>query len=172
MILGLSYAQFVGIIGTTILFGPTETPNLDHVGKRDVVVTFGTNATSKSGPGHDGFVTATLKPYDLSFGRFTPIYAIGVSVDGAIFASAGIGKRFDFFGAEIVPHWSPTLYQRNIENGFSQSELIQFRTGFDISFEVMKDFYVNGGFYHISNAGITSKSAGIDVSHLGMKFRF
>lgn len=172
MMLGLTYAQFVGVIGTSIILGPTEPTDLAHFGKRDVIVSFGANSANKSGPGQSGFVTATLMPHDLLFERFTPIYAVGVSVDGALFTSAGIGKRFNFFGIDVTPHWSPTLYQRDISKGFSQKELLQFRTGFDISYRLSDNFSFNGGFYHISNAGITSKSAGIDVTHIGFKLTF
>ncbi len=172
MLLGATYAQFVGAIGFAILMGSGNGHDPSLSGYKDLSVSLGATAHHKSGPGKNGFLTATIASHDLIFDRFTPIYAVGMSMDGAAFTSVGIGKRFSLLGFDVLPHFSPTLYQSRLLGEFSTKELIQFRTGIDISYAFNESMSFGAGFYHISNAGISTRSAGIDVTHIGLLFRY
>ncbi len=171
MFLGLTYAQFVGATGLAIVTRNGTPAETTFVGRHDISVTIGANRKSKSGPGQNGWLTITAKSYDPLPWNIIPVYAVGVSIDGAGFATAGIGKRFNADKLEIVPFWGPALYQRSLSS-FDRKDLIQFRTGLDISYPIGDRSKVVGGFYHISNAKITSQSAGIDVFHIGLQMVF
>ena len=171
MMFGLTYAQFVATIGLSMLGLPGSDVSVNENQFR-YQFTLGANAQNKSGPGQDGFVTITaLSNQKLPLNLF-PMYAVGASVDGAVFVNASIAKNFDVAGLTITPHFGPVLYQSDVGNGFSSKELIQFRTGFQVSREINDQLSFVAGFYHISNASLTSKSAGIDVTHFGVIWRF
>ncbi len=171
MFLGLTYAQFVGATGLAIVTRNGTPAETAFMGRYDISLTTGANRKAKSGPGQKGWLTLTAKSHDPIFGNIIPVYAMGISVDGAAFATAGIGKRFHAGELEIVPFWGPTLYQSDLSS-FEEKDLIQFRTGLDISYPIGDATYIVGGFYHISNAKITSHSAGIDVFHFGFQMVF
>ena len=159
---GLTYAVFVAGIGLSMVFGPVDTnAPLSTRG-----LSLGT--TSKVGAvGDENFVTYTQIGDQVIWKKFNPIYAVGLSDQGTAFVSAGLGRRLDVFGLKVMTYTGPTLYFDNNNN-----DIIQFRTGFDISQTLTENLSLTGGYYHISNGQANAPSADIDVAHLGLRLRF
>lgn len=169
MPIGLTYAEFVvGVIGL-IWFGEPMPATYDQTGTS---VTFGANAKDKDGPGHEGFLTVTAYGVERIWERFAPVYGFGASVDGAVYASFGLGKHIQVLGGTLTPFTGPALYQRDLADGFDAEELIQFRTGVDFSWPVGESSAITLGWYHMSNMKLTDSSAGIDVTHAGFVLHF
>lgn len=167
----LTYAEFVVATGAAIFFGTADPQPKPANTSRDVVLTFGTAVQRGAAPG-EVFLTATLRPDTVIWNEYSAIYAAGLSDEGAAFVSAGFGKRLAIGPFEVVPFIGPALYQKDLRDGFSETELLQFRTGFDVSTTLGKNLTVTGGFYHLSNMQINADSADIDVAHAGVVFRF
>ncbi len=160
---GLTYAGFVMGIGLSMLFGPADkSPQTTSN-----ALTFGTTVQPWVTPGAENLLTLTHRRSDLVWGRFTPIYALGLSNKGTAFLAAGLGRPLDIGGLKVLPHFGPVLFTDPYNN-----DLLQFRTGFDISQSIGKNLSVSAGYYHISNGQANAPSADIDVAHLGMHLRF
>jgi hypothetical protein len=158
---GLTYAEFVMGVGLSMFFGPADTAPP----RSDWAMTLGTvTAGQTSG---ERFFTLTRREQHQVWGKFQPIYALGVSNKGTAFASAGLGRPLDVFGVKVMPFTGPALYFDNQNN-----DLLQFRTGFDITQSLGENLTLSGGYYHISNAQNNAPSADKDVVHLGINFRF
>jgi len=168
VILGVTYAQFVGAMGVGILAGNGSPPLPDMQGRFDYSLSVGANSLSKSGPGQNGWLTLSALGHEPYFWNIVPSHAAGLSADGAAFVTTGLAKRYKLSAFEFTPYWGPTLYQSRLGN-WSRRDAIQFRTGIDVSIRMTDDASMFMGMYHISNAGISSKSAGIDVTHLGFR---
>ena len=169
MILGLSYAEFVAIIGGSMLaFDPA-----DHPANQDnrYLVTAGTNAKHKTPVGQDGFLAVEVRPSEEIRWGLKPVYVAGLSVDGAGFAGYGVRKDYHWKNVQITPFTGPVIYQRSLSN-FEANQLLQFRTGFDVIYNFTPDVGLGMGVYHISNAGITSASAGIDVTRFTLQIKY
>lgn len=159
---GLTYATFVAGIGLSMVLGPVDptAPRSSHA------LTFGT--TTNSGyVGDEDFLTFTHISDQVIWNRFHPIYAVGLSDQNTAFISAGLGRRLDVFGVKVMPFTGPTLYFDKKNN-----DVIQFRTGFEITQDLTDTLSLTGGYYHISNAQANAPSADIDVAHLGLRMRF
>lgn len=158
---GLTYAAFVAGIGLSMLFGPldTTTPHASHS------LSLGTSVMPWA-RGNENFVTFTHTSDQTIWNRFHPIYAVGLSDQGAGFISASLGRHLDVFGIKITPYIGPSLYFDNNNN-----DIVQFRTGFEISHNLTDTLSLTGGYYHISNGRANAASADIDVAHLGLKMQ-
>jgi hypothetical protein len=169
MLLGLTYAEFVAVVGGSMLaFTPPEHPaNKDS----KYIVSVGTNAKDKTPVGQDGFVTIESRPSEEILWSLKPLYVAGLSVDGAGFAGVGVRKDYRWKDFQVTPFTGPVLYQQSLRN-FESNQLLQFRTGFDVLYNVTPDVGVGVGVYHISNAGITSASAGIDVTRFTVQIKY
>lgn len=160
---GLTYAEFVIGVGLAMFYGPADTSPT----ARQNSLTFGTLTHRENLIGTENFATFTQRHDTLIWDKFNPIYAIGVSDKGTAFASAGLGRALDVFGVKIFPFTGPALYISN-----DNKDLLQFRTGFDITQTLGSNLTLTGGYYHISNAQANDPSADIDVAHLGIAWRF
>ncbi|MDZ7905036.1 MAG: hypothetical protein U5N55_04155 [Cypionkella sp.] len=160
---GLTYAEFVIGIGLAMFFGPNDSAPQ----QRQNALTLGTAVQPWVGPGDENFITYTHRREGLVWGKFTPIYSFGLSDDGTAFVSAGLGRPLNIWGVKVLPFTGPALYYDNNNN-----DLLQFRTGFDITQNLGENLSLSGGYYHISNGQANAPSADIDVAHLGIKLRF
>lgn len=169
MLLGLTYAEFVAVVGGSML--AFDAP--DHPANKDTryLVTVGTNAKHKAPVGQDGFLTVEARPAEEIRWGLKPLYVAGLSVDGAGFAGLGVRKDYRWKDMQITPFTGPVIYQQSLSN-FEAKQLLQFRTGFDIIYNVTPAIGMGVGVYHISNAGITSGSAGIDVTRFTLQFKY
>lgn len=169
MPIGLTYAEIVvGIIGA-IYFG--EPKPVDQV-PTGTAITIGANVKNEHGPAQDGIVTFTRYGTTRVWDQYTPVYGFGASLDGAVFASYGLGKQINVLGGTLTPFTGPAIYQRNINDGFSGEELVQFRTGVDFSYPVGPNALLTAGWYHMSNMKLNDSSAEIDVTHAGLLVHF
>jgi hypothetical protein len=99
-----------------------------------------------------------------------PLYSFSVSREGAILGTAGVHAVFRLGPVDITPHFGIGLWQDG-SGGFESRELIQFRTGIDALLPLSPAVSVGLGIYHVSNAGITSRSADLDVVRLALQWR-
>lgn len=160
---GLTYAEFVIGIGLAMLYGPADqAPQSPQTS-----LTLGTTVMPWVPFGQEDFITLTHRRDGVVWGKFTPVYGFGLSDKGTVFASAGLGRRLDIWGAKVLAFTGPALYFDNQNN-----DILQFRTGFDITQEFGKNFQISGGYYHISNAQANAPSADIDVAHIGLTWTF
>jgi len=97
---------------------------------------------------------------------------VGASVDGALFVSAGLRREFRLGNVTIMPYFGPALSQGDVGGGFRSDELLQFRTGIEVSYSVSDQMRAGVGFYHLSNAGLTAGSADLDVASASVTWRF
>lgn len=160
---GLTYAEFVFGLGLTMLFGPAD----QSAQTQQNSLTFGTAVHFSVTPGDENFITFTHRRSGVVWGKFTPIYALGASDQGTGFASAGLGRPLDVLGIKVLPFTGPALYFDS-----KNSDLLQFRTGFDITQTLGANLTLSGGYYHISNGQANVTSADIDVAHIGLNLRF
>lgn len=159
---GLTYASFVVGIGLSMFFGPADNtpPSAGSSLSLGTTVMPWAHQT-------ENLITFTHTTDQLVWNRFNPIYALGLSDQGTGFISAGLGRRLDVFGIEIMPFTGPTLYFDKNNN-----DVIQFRTGFEINQPLSDSLTLTGGYYHISNAQANVTSADLDVAHIGLRMRF
>lgn len=164
---GLTYAEFVMGIAASMLFGPAD-QTVDMAALRpQTSLSFGTAVQPWTQPGDENFLTLTHIPDQTVWHKFTPIYALGLSDQGTTFASIGLGRRLDIFGLKVMPFTGPALYGDH--NG---NDLLQFRTGFEITQNLSETLQLSGGYYHISNGQANAPSADVDIAHIGLVFEF
>ncbi len=160
---GLTYAEFVIGIGLSMLYGPADLAPQTQQNAFSIGI-----AVQPWGEAWDeNFLTYTDRRDGIVWGKFTPIYTVGVSDQGTAFVSAGLGRPLDILGIKVLPFTGPALYFDNRNN-----DIVQFRTGFDITQNLGDNLSLSGGYYHISNAQANAPSADIDVAHLGLTLRF
>jgi hypothetical protein len=164
---GLTYASYVGVILIAQALPPSWS---DMDGENTLSVTAGANDPDKHSKGRNGFFSVEYRPkQELVYGLQT-LYGVGLSMDGAGYATIGIRKGYNFGRVRLEPYFGPAIYQSSLGN-FSAKELMQFRAGADV-FVGGEDMAVGIGFYHISNARLTSGSAGLDIIHATLKVKF
>ncbi len=115
--------------------------------------------------------TMELRPDQPWFGEIKPIWSLGLSARGAVYVAGGIRADFELGPVLVTPHFSLALYQDG-RGGFDADELVQFRTGIDAFVPISDRTMVGLGYYHMSNAGLTSQSANLDVVRLSVLTRF
>ena len=170
MILGLTYSQYVAVVLGGML---AVQPGPEHQSTRtEYLMSAGANAKDKSPVGQDGFFTFEARPAHEVFWGFRPVYTLGFSVDNAFFAGYNVRKDYQLGPVRLSPYFGPVMYQSAVGNSFESKEVLQFRTGFDFFHKITEGVSLGAGMYHISNAQITDKSAGIDVTHLSLRFHF
>ena len=189
----ITYAAFVAVTAAPLIFlDPAEDPDAkfpvqiasmknisrpettavdgESSAHKDWLLSYGRNDPKKGTPGTDGFLSIENRPDAKVFWNFKPAYALGVSVDGAAFTSVALRKDFKFGPIQVTPYIGPALYQSDVFRHFKSSEIVQFRTGFDILLKARSNLMFGLGTYHISNAGITNGTAGIDVFRVSIQF--
>lgn len=171
MLLGLTYMQFVAAtigLGTALPQG--NLPPADSLDRWRIAL--GANIAEGPGPGADGVLTIDRLSGTPIWRELQPFWGFGVSVDGAVFVSFGLQRDFRLGNVTITPYFAPTLYQSDLGGEFRSAELLQFRTGVEISYSFSDQMRAGVGVYHMSNAGITSGSADLDVAYAAFTFRF
>ncbi len=118
-----------------------------------------------------GYLTLEQRPDRVIWSALSPIYSFGISGKGDGYVSAGLRADVPLGQWLLTPHFSLAFYQAS-GGGFDSRELIQFRTGFDAFVPVTQQVWLGLGYYHMSNAGITRKSADLDVVRLGVLWRY
>lgn len=189
-VLGLTYATYVALTVGAMAFLPSDEQAGNEAGGKDRTAThseglkapadasgtwlfsYGMNNPNKTSPGKDGFWSAEYWPSAPLFWKLKPIYGVGVSSDGAAYVTAATRRDFKVGPIMITPYTGPILYQSDPGSKWEGRELIQFRTGIDVVIPVTNALSVGAGFYHISNAGLTTRSAEIDVSRISVQYRF
>ena len=167
MILSLTYAQYAALIIASL--GLPSSP-VDQDAMVNTRVTVGWNVKSDAEVGKKGILTfEKLLPNNLLYG-IRPLLAVGFSVDGMGYASAGVRKDFIFDKIRVSPYFAPSMYSANMRYP-TVSELIQFKSGVDVAYQVKQNTYVGVGIYHMSNAQITKDSAGVDVYHASISWK-
>jgi hypothetical protein len=167
MLAGITYAMYVGIVLTALALPPGWS---DMDGKNTLGVTAGANDPDKHSKGNNGFFSVEYRQKQEFFHGLQPMYGVGLSVDGAGYATLGVRKGFNIGWVRIEPYFGPALYQSSLGN-FDVEEVIQFRTGTDV-FVGGEDLAFGVGFYHISNANMNDRSAGLDIIHAAVKMKF
>jgi hypothetical protein len=171
MILGIAYAQFVAAtIGLGTLLPQGGLPTADGMDRWRIAL--GANVAPTPGPGEDGFLTVDRLFGEPVWRELRPFMGFGISVDGAVFATVGLYREFRVGNLTITPYFGPTIYQSDLGGAFQSEELLQFRTGVEVSYSFSEQMRAGVGIYHISNAGITPASADIDVAYASVLFRF
>ena len=159
---GLTYAAYVMGVGLTMVFGPPDS----STAQSQSALSLGTVVMPWADPGSENFLTFSHTAPQLVWGRFHPVYALGLSDQGTGFVSAGLGRRLDIWGIKVTAFTGPALFFDNHNN-----DVLQFRTGFDIMQPLGDWVTMTGGYYHISNGQANAPSADIDVAHLGLVVR-
>lgn len=118
-----------------------------------------------------GFLTVEQRPDREIWSALSPVYSFAISGKGAGYVAAGLRADVPLGQWLLTPHFSLAFYQDG-EGGFDSRELIQFRTGFDVFVPVTRQVSMGLGYYHMSNAGLTRKSADLDVLRLGVLWRY
>jgi hypothetical protein len=170
---GLTYAMYVAIVGGTLI-AVNPAPEATTAGvpaQNDWLFSYGRQDPDKKPVGEDGFLSVEYRPAHEIGWRFKPLYALGVSVDGAAYVSAAVRKDYRLGPVQITPYIGPALYQSKLGR-FASKELLQFRTGFDVLVPLTNKVSVGLGYYHMSNAKITNASAGLDITRVSLQYRF
>ena len=117
-----------------------------------------------------GYATFEYRSAQRIWRGLRPIYAFSVSREGAILGTAGVHAVFRLGAVEVTPHFGIGLWQDG-RGGFDSRELIQFRSGIDAFLPLSPAVSVGLGIYHVSNAGLTNRSADLDVVRLSLLWR-
>jgi len=189
-VLGLTYATYVALtVGAMALLPSDEDAKQEAAAKSTTAASgeasqapaapsgtwlfsYGMNNPNQTSPGKDGFFSAEYWPTEPLFWKLKSIYGAGVSTDGAAYVTAATRRDFKVGPVMITPYTGPILYQSKLGSNWEGRELIQFRTGIDVVIPLTDALSVGAGFYHISNAGLTRRSAEIDVSRISVQYRF
>ncbi|MGY6409967.1 MAG: hypothetical protein ACXIUV_02905 [Alkalilacustris sp.] len=116
-------------------------------------------------------LTAEVRSANRLVGPLRPIYSFSVSRRGGVMGGVGVHGVIPLGGLGITPHFSLGLWQDG-RGGFEARELIQFRSGIDLFVPVSARARVGLGYYHVSNAGITRRSADQDVIRLAVLWTY
>lgn len=173
MIFGMSYAAYVAIVVGTLAFADNTNPTpADLSADGYWFYGFGGNDPDVGHRDRSGEITVEYRPNDALFLGLRPLYAAGVAGDGGGFLSIGVRRDY-FLGAfQITPYTGPALYRAPDDGDDEGAGWLQFRTGFDVMYEVAPDVSVSAGFYHLSDATASSSSADRDVVRMGLQYRF
>ena len=116
-------------------------------------------------------VTAEIRSGRAFLGPLRPVYSLSVSRQGAVLGGVGLLASLPLGAAELTPSFSVALWQDG-HGGFDARALIQFRTGIDLLVPVTQNASVGLGIFHVSNAGLTRRSADLDVVRLAVQWRY
>lgn len=115
--------------------------------------------------------TGEIRPAREVWAGLQPIYSFSVTERGGILGGAGLMGDYRLGAVRITPNFSLVLFQDG-SGGFDSRELIQFRTGIDLLVPLTPATSVGLGYFHVSNAGITRRSADMDVVRLSVVWRY
>jgi hypothetical protein len=118
----------------------------------------------------EGYATFEYRSAQRIWWELRPLYSFAVSRQGAVLGTAGVHAVFRLGPFDVTPHFGVGLWQDG-RGGFDSKELIQFRTGIDAFVPLSATVSVGLGIYHVSNAGLTNRSADLDVVRLSLMWR-
>ena len=168
---GITYALYAGLIAGGLLFVDAPARDAAEQARSDWLVSAGADERSRAQVGRDGFVTLEYRPHRQLWRGLSPLYAAGVSADGAAYFSAALRKDFEWGRLALSPYLGPALYQSRPGRRYDGQELLQFRSGFDLTYALTPAVRVGLGYYHMSNARLNDSSAEIDVTRLVLMVR-
>jgi len=168
---GITYALYAGLIAGGLLLVDAPARDATEQARSDWLVSAGADDRSRATVGRDGFVTVEYRPHRQTWRGLSPLYAAGASADGAAYFSAALRKDFEWGGVSLSPYLGPALYQSRPGRRYDGRELLQFRSGFDLTYALSPALRVGLGYYHISNARLNQRSADIDVTRLVLMVR-
>ncbi len=116
-------------------------------------------------------LTGEIRSATQILGPLRPLYSFSVSRDGGFMGGVGLFGVFGLGAVEVTPHFSLGLWQDG-PGSFDADELIQFRSGIDFFVPVTANMRIGLGYFHVSNAGITSRSANQDVIRLAVLWTY
>lgn len=119
----------------------------------------------------EGVLTGEYRSASPALWGLRPVYSFAASRQGAVLLGAGLHGRLGLGPVALTPHFSLGLYQDG-RGGFDARELVQFRSGVDLLVPLGPRMSVGLGYYHVSNAGITRRSADLDVVRLALSWRY
>lgn len=158
----MDYAGFVFATLAGVAAGPEGVPERHE----QMQVRFGHNAAGKHGPGKGGVVSMEV----LAAGSGSRLFwAVGGSGDGMQYAGIGLARTIDWGRFRLQPSFCPTLYLSG--RGTGGAERVQFRTSMELQYRALQGITLGVGFFHISNAGLSPYSAGVDVVYGSLQFR-
>jgi hypothetical protein len=172
---GMTYAVYVALVGSSMVAFDSRPPppNAPQAQHGTWNYSLGYDDPRKGTPGASGFVNVEYLPNGPVLWRgLVPRYDFGISVDGAVFGSAGLRKGFYVSNVIITPYTGIVAYQSDLSKSYKGRELIQFKTGIDVSLPLTPKVSLGIGYFHISNAGLTRSSAEIDVSRVLLQYRY
>ncbi len=164
MIFGMTYAVYAALTLISIcsldFFRPSpELESLDSIG-----MTFGRNDMKKNDIGRSFWTSIEYFSKTNLISNVRPYVALSIADESAFYISIGIFNDIRFGEVKITPYFGPAFCQQKI-GSWNSKQILNFRTGTEISFDIYKNFAVGVGFYHISNAAITGRenSFGVDI---------
>lgn len=169
---GVTYAAYASSILLALLAQVPDSMQPDQPFPEDqLVFSYGRNAPDKVGIGKGGMYAVELWKAKEFYPGLRPMYSI--ATDGRVggYASLTLRKDFQFGDVQVSPYGGVALHQRDWTN-YNALELIQYRTGFDISIKVGPQSKLTIGYYHMSNFGISGTSANIDVTRVAFISQF
>jgi hypothetical protein len=163
----MNYANFA--FATLLML--VGTPSGVEPGQDVIEWRFGRNNKDKDGPGKHGVVSVDyLSRFRIVGSGLRPYVTMGSSNDGMRYLGVGTYKRLAWGPFELMPSAGPVLYHSG--QGRGTSERVQFRTGVELSYPLQGDAAIGGGFYHMSNAGLSNDTASVDVTYVSWRLRF
>ena len=118
----------------------------------------------------EGYATAEYRSDRPLWRGVRPLYGLALSRQGAVLATVGVHGVLRLGPVEVTPHFGLGLWQDG-RGRFDGRELLQFRSGIDAFLPLSDRASVGLGYYHVSNAGITRRSADLDVIRLSLLWR-
>lgn len=169
MLLGLSYAQFVAVLGGGMLaFEPPAHPDLNT----DAVVVSVDHMYKKRAQNvRENVLSLELKSSSEWFWGFKPTYAAGIGSDGSGYAALGLRKDYRWGNFELSPFIGPAIYQSKVGTWKSE-ELLQFRSGLNLTYKISDTVDLGVGVYHLSNAKMNTASADKDMRRILLQIRY
>jgi hypothetical protein len=169
---GVTYAVYATVIAVSVGVPLPSSWGLKTPPVNDGwVISYGKNAPEKAGIGKNGIYAIEYWSAEEMFPKVRPMWSI--ASDGGVggYASFTLRRDFELGQFQISPYAGIAAHQRDWTN-YNAKELIQYRTGFDISWVPNERVQVTAGFYHMSNFGVTGTSASIDVTRIAFVSRF
>ena len=172
---GTTYAAYATAIVLSVLAPVPEWARPDQPLLDDqIVYSFGMNAPDKAGIGKDGMYAVELWKSKDVYPGIRPMYSVAWDGKTGGYASFTLRKDFHLGKFQISPYGGVALYQSDWTN-YNAEDLIQYRTGFDVSLKLGQTTKLTAGFYHISNLSKTGSpegSADMDVTRIAFVSRF
>jgi hypothetical protein len=173
MILNITYAMYAAITVATISLVDFVKPNNNLKSLNSVGLTFGQDNIPKNSIGKKYCSSIELFSKDNLISNIRPYFALSFADESAAYMSIGIYNDIKFGRLKIIPYFGPAFCQKKI-GSWNAKEILNFRTGTELSIDLTSNFTIGVGFYHISNAAITGydNSFGVDIKYIKLCYNF